>query len=246
MKPGGVLLAVAMLATGVAARAQVPEAELRFNQGLLHLKEGRSEMAVEEFKQALSKDKKNPYFLKALGLAYMQQRKYADAVKSFEEALEANPYYVDVRNDLATVLILQGKREEGKRESLRAFGEATNPTPELSARNLGQAYFEEQNYQEALQWFQTAVKRNNKYPDAHLGLAECLLALNRSEEAVVQLEAASNHVPDDNNILLALGNAYFKVGRFTEARAKLERVAKADPTGAAGRRAAELIANLPR
>ena len=51
MRPGGVLLAVAMLATG-AARAQVPEAELRFNQGLLHLKEGRSEMAIEEFKQA--------------------------------------------------------------------------------------------------------------------------------------------------------------------------------------------------
>jgi Flp pilus assembly protein TadD len=74
MRPGGVLLAVAMLATGAGARAQVPEAELRFNQGLLHLKEGRSEMAVEEFKQALSKDKKNPYFLKALGLAYMQQR----------------------------------------------------------------------------------------------------------------------------------------------------------------------------
>jgi tetratricopeptide (TPR) repeat protein len=153
---------------------------------------------------------------------------------------------VDVRNDLATVLILQGKREDGKREFLRAFGEPTNPTPELSARNLGQAYFEEQNYAEALTWFQTSVKRNTKYPDAHLGLAECLLALNRSEEAVVQLEAASNHVPDDNNILLALGNAYFKVGRFTEARAKLERVAKADPTGAAGRRAAELIANLPR
>jgi tetratricopeptide (TPR) repeat protein len=246
MRPGGVLLAVAMLATGAGARAQVPEAELRFNQGLLHLKEGRSEMAVEEFKQALSKDKKNPYFLKALGLAYMQQRKYADAVESFEKALESNPYYVDVRNDLATVLMLQGKREEGKREFMQAFAEATNPTPELSARNLGQAYFDERNFAEALSWYQTAVKRNNKYPDAHLGLAASLLALNRGEEAVIQLEAASNHVPDDNDILVALGDAYFKVGRFTEARAKLEHVAKTDPTGPAGRRAADLLKNLPK
>lgn len=240
------LLTCALLMAGTGALAQLPEAEVRFNQGLLHLKEGRPEMAAREFKQAIEKDKRNPYFQKALGLAYVQQRKYDDAVECFRKALEFNPYYIDVRNDLGTALMLQGKREEGKHEFLQAFGEATNPTPELSARNLGQAYFEEQNLAEALKWYQTAVKRNTKYPDAHLGLAASLLALNRTEEAVVQLEAASNHVPDDNHILVALGDAYFRVGRFTEARAKLEHVAKSEPTGPAGRRAAELLKNLPK
>jgi superkiller protein 3 len=240
------LLCCGLLTAAAAVAAQVPEAEVRFNQGLLHLREGRPEMAAQEFKQAIEKDKKNPYFQKALGLAYVQQRKYEDAVACFKKALEFNPFYIDVRNDLGTALILQGKREEGKREFMQAFAEATNPTPELSARNLGQAYFDERNFAEALSWYQTAVKRNNKYPDAHLGLAASLLALNRGEEAVIQLEAASNHVPDDNDILVALGDAYFKVGRFTEARAKLEHVAKTDPTGPAGRRAADLLKNLPK
>lgn len=241
------LLCAALLAgAAAAAGAQTPDAEVRFNQGLLHLREGRAEMAVEEFKKAIDQDKKNPYFYKGLGLAYVQQRKYKDGIDCFNKALEINPYYVDVRNDLGTALVLMGRRDEAKKEFLRAFGEPTNPTPELSARNLGQVYFEERNYADALKWFQTSVKRNNKYADAHLGLAESLLALGRLEEAVVQLEAASHHVEGDLNILVALGDAYFRAGRFGEARAKLEQVAKKDPTGAAGRRAAELLKSFPR
>ena len=245
---GAIVLFCGLLACPwAAAQGGSPplDAESRFNTGVEHLRAGRVDLAIDEFQRAIKDDPKNPYFRKGLGLAYAQQKKYREAVESFEKALELNPYYVDVRNDLGTALMLQGKREDGKREFVKAFGEPTNPTPELSARNLGQAYFEEQNYEEALKWFQTAVKRNIKYSDAQLGLAESLLALNRSEEAVVQLEAANNYLPEDNGILLALGNAYFKVGRFTEARAKLERVARADPGGPAGRRAAELLANLP-
>lgn len=238
-------LTVAVLAAA-SVRAQTADAELRFNQGLLHLREGRAEMAVQEFKKAIDQDKKNPYFHKGLGLAYVQQQKYKEAVETFNKVLELNPFYVDVRNDLGTALILMGRRDEGKKEFLLAFGEPTNPSPELAARNLGQAYFEEQNYAEALQWFQSSVKRNTKYPDAQIGLAESLIAMGRLEEAAVQLEAASNIIPDDFNILVALGDAYFRAGRFTEARAKLEHVAKLDPAGPAGRRAAEKLKNLPK
>jgi len=239
-------LTPALLVASVASGQSAPDAEQRFNQGLLHLREGRPELAVEEFKKAIDGDKKNAYFLKGLGLAYMQQKKYGDAIETFNKALVLNPYYVDVRNDLGTALILIGKRDDGKKEFLQAFSDATNPSPEMAARNLGQAYFEEQNYAEALKWFQTSVKRNAKYADAQLGLAESLVALGRLDEAAVQLEAASNNIPDDLNILVALGDAYFRAGRFTEARAKLEHVAKTDPTGPAGRRAVETLKNLPR
>jgi|SRR6185436_13948127 len=239
-------LTSALLVASVASGQPAPDAELRFNQGLLHLREGRPELAVEEFKKAIEGDKKNAYFLKGLGLAYMQQKKYGDAIDTFNKALVLNPYYVDVRNDLGTALILIGKRDDGKKEFLQAFSDATNPSPEMAARNLGQAYFEEQNYAEALKWFQSSVKRNAKYPDAQLGLAESLVALGRLDEAAVQLEAASNNIPDDLNILVALGDAYFRAGRFTEARAKLEHVAKTDPTGPAGRRAVETLKSLPR
>ena len=122
---------------GARAQKAAGDPEARFNAGLNHLREGRAELAVEEFKKAVHEDDKNPYFHKGLGQAYARQRKFKEAVEAFRKALELNPYYVDVRNDLGTALILSGKRDEGKKEFLTAFDDPTNPTPEISARNLG-------------------------------------------------------------------------------------------------------------
>ena len=133
------MLAVAVSAPALAA-AQPVDPESSFNAGLNHLREGRPAMAVEAFRKAVKEDGKNPYFQKGLGQAYLATGKYDEAVSAFRKALELNQYYVDVRNDLGTALILSGRRNEGKNEYLAAFNDATNPTPEISSRNLGNAY----------------------------------------------------------------------------------------------------------
>ena len=175
-----------------AAGAQTPsantDAEARFNSGLTHLRDGRPKLALEEFQRAIKQDPKNPYFHKGLGLAYATLKRFEDAADAFRKALELNPYYTDVRNDLGMALVLAGKRQEGKAEFLAAFNDPTNPTPEISSRNLGQAYFEEKNYAEAANWFRSSLNRNKEYPDAYLGLADALVALGLSDrEAEVAL-----------------------------------------------------------
>jgi tetratricopeptide (TPR) repeat protein len=218
-----IVVAIQLLLAVPAVRAWAqssPEAEARFNAGVLHLRKG-------------------------LGQAYAAERKWDDAIEEFRKALELNPYYVDVRNDLGTALMLDGRRDEGKQEFVTAFGDPTNPSPETSAYNLGQAYLDEKNYAKAVNWFRTSMGRNAKYPQAYLGLAEALIASDRLEEAVAQLEAGVKEVPEDANLLLALGQACYKAGRFTEARSKLEAVVKKDPSGPAGRAAAEQLRALP-
>jgi Tfp pilus assembly protein PilF len=238
------LCAVVLAASG--ALAQVPQdAEASFNAGLTHMKEGRTALALEQFKKAVDKDSKNPYFYKALGLAYASERQYDQAVDALRKALAINPYYVDARNDLGAVLILSGKRAEGKAEFLAAFNDPTNPTPELSARNLGQAYYEEKSFGEAASWFGTSVNRNKSYPDAYLGLTDSLLSQGRLEEAVAHLETAVKECPEAASVRLALGEAYFKAGRFGEARTQLEEARKKDPLGPSGRRAIEDLKQIP-
>src|SRR5687768_10592088 len=171
-----------LMITSAAGAQSGPDPETFFNAGLSHLRDGRTDMALEEFKKAVRADGKNPYFYKGLGLAYAAVRKYDDAVSAFNKALEINPYYVDVRNDLGSALILAGRRDAGKREFMAAFNDPTNPTPETSSRNLGNAFLEEKNYSEALTWFRTSQGRNKKYPDAYLGLADALLALGQLEQ----------------------------------------------------------------
>jgi tetratricopeptide (TPR) repeat protein len=241
-------LGLLLLAAAVPpARAQVrTDPEGLFNVGLAHLQEGRPEEAVEAFKKAIKLDGKNPYFHKGLAQAYLRLRRFPEAVDALRKALDINPYYTDARSDLGTALILAGKREEGRKEFVAVFDDPTNPTPELTARNIGMAYFEEKSYKEALSWFRTAIARNKAYPEANIRLADTLAVTGRLDEAVLVLEGAAQTMPDDLELALALGEAYQQVGRFGEARARLERVAGKDPTGNTGRRALDLIKNLPK
>jgi len=235
---------VALVLTVTPATAQ--EGEVSFNAGLGHLRDGRADLAIEAFEDAIDEDGENPYFHKGLGLAYMRANRLKDAIKSFEKAIDLNPYYVDVRNDLGTALVLSGKREEGKAEFLKAFNDAQNPTPEISAHNLGQAFFEEQNYQQALSWFRTSAQRNERYPGSHIGIAHTLFAMGQTEQGIAQLELGLEQLPKETELLLALGEACYEVGRFGEARQKLEAVAASDPAGPFGRRALELLGKFPK
>jgi tetratricopeptide (TPR) repeat protein len=222
------------------------EAEARFSVGLSHLREGRFDMAIETIKQAIKSDPKNPFFYKGLGTAYAAKLKWPEAIEAYKRALELNPYYVDVKNDLGAAYMLSGRRDEGKKEFMALFSDPQNPTPEITARNLGQAYLEEKNYPEALNWFKTATLRSKDYPDAYLGAADALLGMGRLEDAILNLEAGYKEIPEDPQVNLALGQVYFKAGRFSESREKLEAAARRDPAGAAGRKAAELLKTFPK
>jgi Tfp pilus assembly protein PilF len=227
--------------------AQLPvDAESRFNLGVGHLREGRLDLAIEQFQLAVKQDPKNAFFLKGLGLAYAQQGKLKEAIETLRKALEFNPSYSDLRNDLGAVLIKAGKREEGKREFQSVLNDPMNPTPEISSRNLGQAYLEEKNCNEAQAWFRASVEKNRTYVDAHLGLADALICLGQLDNAIIQLEAAVTNTSENPDALVALGDALFKAGRFGEARTRLEAATKKDPAGPAGRRATEMLKSFPK
>jgi tetratricopeptide (TPR) repeat protein len=239
-------LVAASVVAGPSLAQGPPDAETSFNSGLQHLRDNRPQMALEEFKRAVKLDDKSPYFQKALGLAYSQLGKYDDAIAAFRRALAINPYYVDVRNDLGAALVLSGKRTEGRAEWVAAYNEPTNPTPDLSARNLGQSYLEERNFQESASWFRSSLGKNPKQVAAYTGLAAALVGLQRPEEAVPLLEGALKEAPGETGLLLALGDALYRTGRFNEARARLDEVIKKDPRSPDGLRAAEMLKHFPR
>ncbi len=242
--PAAVLLLAALAAPAPAQSP--PEAEMHFTTGNTHLREGRVDLALEEYKRAVKGDPRNPYFQKGLGLAYAAKGDWATAIAAFKKALELNPYYVDTRNDLGYALLMSGDREGGKKEFLSAFSDPMNPAPEISAYNLGRAYLEEKNYTDAVNWLRTSITRNKAYSSPYLLLAETLLATGRADDAVAQLEAGVREVPKDPELLLALGRAYLKVGKLAQARMRLDDAVKADPSGPAGRAAAEQLQTIAK
>jgi Tfp pilus assembly protein PilF len=233
------LVAASLVARPSAAQGP-PDAETSFNSGLQHLRENRPQMALEEFKRAVKLDDKSPYFQKGLGLAYSQLGKYDDAVIAFRRALQINPYYVDVRNDLGAALVLSGKRTEGRAEWIAAYNEPTNPTPDMSARNLGQSYLEEGNFQESANWFRSSLGKNPKQVDAYTGLAAALAGLQRPEEAVPVLEAALKDAPGETSCCWLSATCCIARAASTKRGRWLDEVIKKSPGSPEGRRASEM------
>ena len=253
------LFVAAVLFATSPVLAQNPEAEMRFNTGVRMLRDGFPERALSEIQEALKKDPRNAFYLKGLGITYAQladKCKESDsagrdlnlkkAVEAAQKALTLNPDYVDVRNDLGTALLRLGKRTEGKAELARAFSDPQCPTPEVTAWNLGQAFFEEKGYSEALTWFQAAQNKNKTLAVAYVSIADVLLATGQPENAILQLEGGMKETGGPAALQLALGDAYQRAGRFQDARAAYEQVMKKDPLGASGRQAMEKLKGFPR
>ena len=242
------LCAVFVLAVAAPAlpASNTAESDLAFNTGTNYLGNGQVELAIEQFKKAVALDDKNYYAYKGLGLAYAQAKNYKEAEKVQRKCIELNPDYIDARNDLAVTLLFLGRREEGRKEWIAAHGHPLNPTPDKAACNLGDSYLEEKNYAEASRWFLAALQKNESYARAHVGLALVLLGQGKVDEAILGLEKATAKAPADIELLSTLGDAYYRAGRFTDARGKLEAVVKADPVGPAGRRATEQLKHFPK
>ncbi|MEO5763371.1 MAG: tetratricopeptide repeat protein [Vicinamibacteria bacterium] len=250
------LALVLSLASGVLA--QDAEAEIRFGAGARLLRDGFPDRALGEFQAALKKDPKNSFYLKGLGLAYSQMAdrcKLGDnacktenlkrAVDAAQRALVLNPDYVDLRNDLGIAYLRLGKRVDGKAELAKAFADPQCPTPEVTAWNLGQAYFEEKEYSEAFNWYQAAQNKNKGLAASYVGMADVLVILNQPESAIAQLETGMKEAQGNTMIQLSLGDVYMKLGRFQDARAAYEGVLKKDPAGPSGQQATERLKAFP-
>ena len=249
----------ALLAVGSLASAQDPEAEIRFGAGVRLLRDGFPERALIELEAALKKDPQNAFYLKGMSVAYSQladkcrpddsgcrNGHLKKAVEAAQKALVANPDYVDARNDLGIALLRLGKRTDGKAELAKAFADPQCPTPEVTAWNLGQAFFEEKEYNEAMTWFQAAQNKNKTLAASYVSIADILMILGQTDAAILQLETGMKEASGNTAIQLALGDAYLKAGRFQDARATFEQVIKKDPAGPSGRRAIEKLKGIQR
>jgi adenylate cyclase len=117
-----------------------------------------------------------------LSRIYVFQRKYEKAIAEAQQGVEKNPNGSWIIWNLGWVLRCAGRPEVGiqwMEKSIRL-----DPVPKVSMFDtLGRAYFLAGRYEEALEKYKMAVKRNPDYRDAHVGLAATYAVLGQKEEA---------------------------------------------------------------
>ena len=86
------------------------------------------------------------------------------------------------------------------------------------------------NYDNALNYFETAANRNPRRPETWIQIGYCKVKQGRNEEAIRAYKRAIQLRPNSAEAYNKLGDAYFFGGRFTEAIAAYQEAARIHPT----------------
>ena len=182
--------------------------------------------------------RRTPTSSKGLGLAYAAKRDWKDAIEQFRKALELNPYYVDVRNDLGTALILAGRPRGGEEGVPHRLRRPDQPDPRDLGPQPGPGLprGEELRRGDQLVPHQpSAGTRPTPTPTSASPRRSSATGPPRRGGGRSS-RRASRRSPAIPACSLALGQVYFRAGRFAEARARLEEAMQQGPRGPGGPR----------
>ena len=134
--------------------------------------------------------------------------------------------------------------DEAQAAALRAIAEK-DPANVQSRVQLGNMYFDAERYQEAIQWYEAALKLNHTDVGVSTDLGVCFYYTNQPDRAIRQMEESLRIDPRHTKTLLNLGivKAFGKQD-LAGAAAAWEEVVKIAPNSQEAQAAQRSLANL--
>ena len=148
------------------------QAKARFMEGRALVARGRYSDAISLLRQAVALDPDGAYGYNALGIAYMEQQGWNEAIENFREASARAEKWVYPHFNLAQVYFHTQRYREAEQEYKQGIALGT----ELGLKyfylhnNLGVLYLNQGRLQEAEQQFRRALEMSADNPDAHYNL----------------------------------------------------------------------------
>lgn len=227
------ILIVSMLA--LLSACALPDQDVMKRQhalriyGEAYMDKGDYTAALRELLKAESLYADDPVLQRDIGQVYMAKGKPELAKDRFKKAIALKPDYSAAKNDLG-VAFMAMKDWDAAIYNFKALSEdLLYATPHYPLVNLGNAYFNKQEYEQALQSYQKALELQPKFVNAMQGLARTYIAQSRQSDAVRVLEKASQVAPDDALVFLDLGRAYASVKDTGKAAKAFKRVIELNP-----------------
>jgi tetratricopeptide (TPR) repeat protein len=178
-----------------ALRLKPDEASVRSNLGNTLCDKEDFDKAIAEFKALYQQQPNWEGGHNCLARAYMSKRDYPSAIRELRAAIDQNPAGAAEYRVLGQALLLTGKDDEAVEVLRKAV--SLNPESALGHHYLGTALVNTQAMAEAEKEFREALRLQPSGQN-HYSLAACLMALNRYEEALGELEIASRLDPQEN------------------------------------------------
>jgi len=182
---------------------------------LITKKQGANAEAEQLFKECIRLNPKRADILTNAGNLYRGLARLEEAKSHYRQALAADPTFRLARLALTRILILLEQYQKGEDEAqilIKSNASDAEAWVAMAACNRGL-----KKYSQAERFYEAALKINPDYGAARQNLGALLTQLNRHEEALVQLELASNAGVTGSEVSVNHAAALAGLGKFDEA-----------------------------
>ena len=162
-----------------------------------------------------------------LGQVYFAEKKWPEAQREFDSALQLDPHNAAILGQLADFLTA---RNQSANALARVQQYVTaNPNDANGHVILGALNFESQNYSSARSEFERAIQLDAKHVQAYLRLGKVYEAEGKTDLAIVRYQKALDLQPKFAPLATMVGNFYLNKGDLETARKYFGQALEADP-----------------
>jgi tetratricopeptide (TPR) repeat protein len=199
--------------------------------GSTFFQRGYFEQAELFFRQALRDDPASAEAYYGVGSACLNLQKTAEARANFQRATELEPGYPDTLPNAWNNLGLLATREGHTEEAIGYFQHAlkVNPDHLVALENLGNAYRQLKNWEQARRVLEHAVAVSPGDPESNYSLGMVFAQTNDTQRAYEYLRRALQARPAYPEALNNLGVLYLRTQRRDQAVAAFEECIRAAP-----------------
>jgi Flp pilus assembly protein TadD len=189
----------------------------------------KGKAAIVDASEFLSAYPKKAVDLFRKGLDNKKKGKNDQAIKFFEQAVDAAPNFYAAHNELGIAYKEAGRKDDAEKEFLRAHDLNRSDADPLV--NLTSLYIDENQPARAVATGEEAVKTNSRSAPAFFSLGMALYRFAMLDRAEAALKKALELAPKMFQIRLLLANVYLKQQRYDNLMDQLDRYIAENPNG---------------
>lgn len=175
-----------------------PEAGEKFNQGKALYEQGQYQEALELLLDSARLEPGNYLACYMLGVTYKALRQPDDAIAQLRAAVNFNPNYYQASFVLGRILVEDKNDQTGAIEAYKSSAEVSERIGQPYARawfNLGQIYFNQRKWPEAMEAYNNVAQIEPTNERAHNYMGRANLEMGQYETALQNFTMASQRQP---------------------------------------------------
>ncbi|UJR36176.1 hypothetical protein I4U23_028910 [Adineta vaga] len=182
---------------------------------------GRYHVAIDAYKEALTRTTNDWEVFHNLGLCYMQLREFNEAKQYFLQALQISEIQEASYLALGKLLLLEGERDEA--ETIFERGARRNPESPALFTNIGLLAFERAHYTKAFECFGTALTFCPTYIPAIMAACQVIQKHGDADVALSKYRIIYGRKPECAQVWNNIGMCFFSKKKFVAAVSCLKR-----------------------